>query len=86
MGLLSDAALDLDKVPGDKPERQRAAGRVFRWLGLVGCLQRRRKEKAQTCKRKEPLFHGIRLGRSSGEDELPTPGREPQCSPNLFLL
>jgi hypothetical protein len=30
MGLVSDAALDLDKVPGDKPEGQRAAGRIFR--------------------------------------------------------
>jgi hypothetical protein len=32
------------------------------------------------------MIHGIRLDRSSGEEELPAPGREPQCAMNLFVL
>jgi DNA-binding winged helix-turn-helix (wHTH) protein len=86
VGLVSDAALDLDKVPGDQPERQFAARRDLRWPGLIVCLQGRGKEKAQTGKRKQPTIHGIRLGRGSGEVELPTPGKEPQFAPNLFVL
>jgi hypothetical protein len=53
---------------------------------LVVCLRRRRQEKAQTGQRKQPTIHGIRLCRRSGEDELPAPGREPQCATNLFVL
>ena len=86
MGLVSDAAFDLDKVPGDKPERQCTARRGLRWPGLIVCLQSRGKEKAQAGKGKQPTIHGIRLGRSSGEVELPTPGKEPQFAPDLFVL
>ena len=86
IGLVSDAAFDLDQVPGRKPERQFAAGRVFGRPRLVVCLQSRGKEKAQTGQRKQPTIHGIRLGRSSGEDELPAPGQKPQFARNLFVL
>ena len=78
MGLVSDAAFHLDKIPGRKPERQCAAGRVFRRPRLVVCLQSGGKEKAQTGQRKQPTIHGVRLGRGGGEDELPADKKRPQ--------
>jgi hypothetical protein len=53
---------------------------------LVVCLQRRGKEKAQTGQRKQPTIHGGRLGRGSGEDELPADEKRPQFAGNLFVL
>jgi hypothetical protein len=86
MGLAPDSAFHLDEVPGRKPERQQAAGRIFRRPQWIICLQRGGKEKAQTGQRKEPPIHGVRLGRSSGENELPHGKEQAQFAGNLFVL
>jgi hypothetical protein len=45
MGLVSDAAFDLDEVPGREPERQFAAGRIFGRPRLGRLLAQERERK-----------------------------------------
>ena len=86
MGLVSDAPFDLDKVPGRKPERQWLPGAFSGRPRLIVCLHGVGKKRLRQAQRKQPTIHGIRLGRGSGEDELPACKKRPQFAANLFVL